>query len=176
MWSQPFHSANASNAASGNSPAYNLLANATRRSRRVRLRGSNDSMMARAVSNIEEAILMRRAGVPVSRAAKLNCLVLALWIVGCEPTAPGFDTLHPRSTADCTQHIDGSAYPDGSVRGRDRYPEEKKTSYRVVLTFDQALPVQFDLHAPDVWLKGTKYPVRVFGFRNFPNRGLGLCE
>ena len=46
----------------------------------------------------------------ISRAAKLNCLVLALWIVGCEPTAPGFHTLHPRSTADCTQHIDGSAY------------------------------------------------------------------
>ncbi len=41
------------NAASGSSPAYNLLANARRRSRRVRLRGSEDSMMARAVSNIE---------------------------------------------------------------------------------------------------------------------------
>jgi hypothetical protein len=198
-----------------------------------------------------------RAG--ISRLAKLNCLVLAIWIVGCEPTAPGFDTLHPRSTADCTQHIDGSAYPidgrrlgendisagiqqqghtppfvdlmysvsngdtlrldsreftavgpsgetiaearpalwlnplvlgsdpelgdlpvelrgDGSIRGRDRYPEEKKTFYRVVLTFDRALPEQFDLHAPDIWLKGTKYPVRVFGFRDFPNRGLGLCE
>ena len=60
---QPFHSANASNAASGNSPAYNLLANARRRSRRVWLRGSEDSMMARAVSNIDEAILMRRSGV-----------------------------------------------------------------------------------------------------------------
>ena len=57
------HSANASNAASGSSPAYNLLANARRRSRRVRSRGSEDSMMARAVSNIEEAILMRRSGV-----------------------------------------------------------------------------------------------------------------
>lgn len=169
----------------------------------------------------------------IIRAAKLNCFVLALCIVGCEPTAPGFDALHPRSTADCTQHIDGSAYPsngrrlgendvsagiqqqgntppfidlmysvsnrdtlrldsreftavghsgetiakasaalwlnplvhgsapelgdlpvelrgDGSVRGRDRYPEEKKTFYRVVLTFDQALPEQFDLHAPDI--------------------------
>ena len=60
---QPFHSANANNAASGNSPSYNLLANASRRSRRVRSRGSEDSMMARAVSNIEEAILMRRSGV-----------------------------------------------------------------------------------------------------------------
>ena len=63
MKSQPFHSANANNAASGNSPAYNLLANASRRSRRVRLRGSEDSMIALAVSNIEEAILMRRSGV-----------------------------------------------------------------------------------------------------------------
>jgi hypothetical protein len=60
---QPFHSANASNAASGSSPAYNLLANARRRSRRVRSRGKEDSMIARAVSNIEEAILMRRSGV-----------------------------------------------------------------------------------------------------------------
>jgi plasmid stability protein len=43
--------------------AYNPLANARRRSRRVRLRGSEDSIMARAVSIIEEAILMRRSGV-----------------------------------------------------------------------------------------------------------------
>jgi len=186
-------------------------------------------------------------------------LVFALSIVGCDATAPGFNSLHPRSTADCTHYIDGSSYPidgqtlgendvsagmhqqghaapfielvysvldgdtlrldsaqftaatpsgktiavakaalwlkplvqrsdpelgdlpvglrgDGSVRGRDNYHEQKITVYRVVLTFDQALPEQFDLRAPDVWLKGTRYPVRVFGFRNFPNRGLGLCE
>jgi hypothetical protein len=36
---QPFHSANARRAASGSSPAYNHLANARRRSRRVRVRG-----------------------------------------------------------------------------------------------------------------------------------------
>ena len=190
---------------------------------------------------------------------KSSFLVFAFWIVGCDPTASGFDTLHPRSTADCTRHIDGSSYAidghglgdndvsadihqqghaapfmelvyfvvdgdtlrldsrqftaagpsgetiaiakaalwlnplvqgsdpelgdlpaefrgDGSVRGRDGFPEQKKTIYRVVLTFDQALPEQFDLHAPQVWLKGTRYPIRVFGFRNFPNRGLGLCE
>jgi len=49
--------ANASNAASGSSPAYNLLANEGGASA-VRLGGSEDSMMARAVSNIEEAILI----------------------------------------------------------------------------------------------------------------------
>ena len=65
---------------------------------------------------------------------------------------------------------------DGSVRGRDNYPQQKITVYRVVLAFDQRLPEQFDLHAPDVWLKGMRCPVRVFGFRTFPNRGLGLCE
>jgi hypothetical protein len=40
-----------------------LLATASRRSRRVRLTGSEDSIMTRAVSNFEEAILMRRSGV-----------------------------------------------------------------------------------------------------------------
>jgi hypothetical protein len=56
----------------------------------------------------------------ISRVAKLNCLVLAIWIVGCEPTAPRFDTLHPRSTADCTQRVDGSVYPiDGRSLGEN---------------------------------------------------------
>lgn len=65
---------------------------------------------------------------------------------------------------------------DGSTRGRDVYPTEKSTLYRVVLTFDKVLPEQFDLRSPDVWLKEKKYPVRVFGFRNFEGRGLGLCQ
>jgi hypothetical protein len=65
---------------------------------------------------------------------------------------------------------------DGSVRGLDRYPTESRTLYRVVLTFDQGLPEQFDLHLPEVWLSNRKYPVRIFGFRNFPGTGLGLCE
>jgi hypothetical protein len=195
----------------------------------------------------------------IGRTVKAGFLVLALWLQGCEPTAPGFSTLQPRSTADCTRHLDGSSFAigsqrlgendvsagiqqqghaapfielmydvsngdtlrldsrqytattpsreiiavakaalwlnpfvqgpdpelgdlpvelrgDGSVRGRDDYHEQQKTVYRVVLAFDQALPEHFDLHAPDVWLKGTKYPIRVFGFRSFPNRGLGLCE
>lgn len=63
---------------------------------------------------------------------------------------------------------------DGSTRGRDVYPNENKTLYRV-LTFDKVLPEQFDLRSPDVWLKGKKYPVRVLGFRNFEGRGLELC-
>lgn len=65
---------------------------------------------------------------------------------------------------------------DGSVRGRDRYPTEHRTLYRVILTFDRNLPEQFDLHLPDVWLKDKKYPVRIYGFRNFPGTGLGLCQ
>jgi hypothetical protein len=65
---------------------------------------------------------------------------------------------------------------DGSVRGRDRYPTKNTTLYRVVLTFDRNLPEQFDLQLPDVWLKDKKYPVRIFGFRNFPGTGLGLCQ
>ena len=35
-----------------------------------------------------------------------------------------------------------------------------------------ALPDQFDLRTPDVWLKDRKYPVRVFGFGNFEG-GIG---
>jgi hypothetical protein len=65
---------------------------------------------------------------------------------------------------------------DGSTRGRDVYPTENRTLYRVVVTFDKVLPEQFDLRSPDVWLKDKKYPVRVFGFRNFEGRGLGLCQ
>jgi hypothetical protein len=63
-----------------------------------------------------------------------------------------------------------------SVRGRDNHPTRNSTAYRVVLTFDQALPEQFDLHAPDVWSRGIRHPVKVFGFRSLPNRGRGLCE
>jgi hypothetical protein len=65
---------------------------------------------------------------------------------------------------------------DGSVRGRDRHPTENTTMYRVVITFDSALPEQFDLHSPDVRLKDKKYPVRIFGFRNSTGTGLGLCD
>lgn len=65
---------------------------------------------------------------------------------------------------------------DGSTRGRDVYPSEHRTLYRVVVTFDNNLPEQFDLRSPDIWLNGKKYPVRVFGFRTFEGRGLGLCE
>jgi hypothetical protein len=65
---------------------------------------------------------------------------------------------------------------DGSTRGRDIYPTENRTLYRVVVSFDEILPEQFDLRSPDVWLKEKKYPVRVFGFRNFAGRGLGLCQ
>ena len=65
---------------------------------------------------------------------------------------------------------------DGSTRGRDVYPTENRTLYRAVVTFDKALPEQFDLRTPDVWLKDKKYPVRVFGFRKFEGRGLGLCQ
>jgi hypothetical protein len=204
-------------------------------------------------------MLMNRSRGLISRAIRSSFIVFALSIAGCDATAPGFNSLHPRSTADCTHYIDGSSYPidgrslgendvsagmhqqghaapfievvyfvldgdtlrldsrqftvatpsgetiavakaalwlnplvqgsdpelgdlplelrgDGSVRGRDNYSEQKITVYRVVLAFDQRLPEQFDLHAPDVWLKGMRCPVRVFGFRNFPNRGLGLRE
>jgi len=186
-------------------------------------------------------------------------LTLPIAIVGCELAEPGFDTLHPRQTTDCSHHIDGSSYGiggralgendvgafvfpmgtspplievsysivngdvvrldslrftavsasgetiaeakpalllnplvkdedpklgelpielkgDGSTRGRDVYPTDNRTLYRVVMTFDKVLPEQFDLHLPDVWLKDKKYPVRVFGFRNFEGRGLGLCQ
>jgi hypothetical protein len=65
---------------------------------------------------------------------------------------------------------------DGSTRGRDVYPTENRTLYRVVVNFDKVLPEQFYLRSPDVWLKDKKYPVRVFGFRNFQERGLGLCQ
>jgi hypothetical protein len=65
---------------------------------------------------------------------------------------------------------------DGSTRGRDVYPAQSRTHYRVGVTFDKVLPEQFDLRSPDVWLKDKKYPVRVFGFRNFEGTGLGLCE
>jgi hypothetical protein len=205
-------------------------------------------------------VFINRSRGVISRAIKSTFLVFALSIVGCDATAPGFDSLHPRSTADCTRYIDGSSYAiggrslgendvsagmhqqghaapfielvyfvldgdtmrldsrqftattpsgktiavakaalwlnplvqgsdpeqlgdlpvelrgDGSVRGRDNYPDQKITVYRVILAFDRALPEQFDLRAPDVWLKGTRYPVRIFGFRTFPNRGLELCE
>jgi hypothetical protein len=53
------HSANARSAASGISPEYRRRANASRRSLRVRFDGNEDSTIARAVSNIDEAILMR---------------------------------------------------------------------------------------------------------------------
>lgn len=184
---------------------------------------------------------------------------LPITIVGCGLADPGFDTLHPRQTSDCSHHIDGSSYGiggralgendvgafvfrmgaspplievnyfivngdavrldslqftavsasgetiaaakpalllnplvkdevaklgevpielkgDGSTRGRDVYPSEHRTLYRVVLTFDKSLPEQFDLRLPDLWLKGKKYPVRVFGFRTFEGSGLGLCQ
>ena len=151
---------------------------------------------------------------------------LSIAIAGCGAAQPGLDTLHPRETADCSRHIDGSFYGinglelgendvgaivfpigkgpplievsysvvngdivrldsrrftavlkgDGSTRGRDVYPTENRTLYRVVVTFDKTLPEQFDLRTPDVWLKDKKYPVRVFGFRNFAGRGLGLCQ
>ena len=184
---------------------------------------------------------------------------LSIAIVGCGPGNPGFDTLHPRDTTDCSRHIEGSFYGiageslgrndvgagvfraskgpplievtywvangdalrldslqftavspsgeplavakaalllnplvsgedpqlgnlptelrgDGSVRGRDRYPTENRTLYRVVLTFDRNLPEQFDLHLPDVWLMDKRYPVRIYGFRNFAGTGLGLCQ
>ena len=184
---------------------------------------------------------------------------LSIAIAGCGPAQPGFETLHPRETADCSRHIDGSFYGinglvlgendvgaivfpmgtnppllevtysivngdvvrldsrrftavsasgetiaeakaalllnplvagedpklgelpielkgDGSTRGRDVYPTENRTLYRVVVTFDKTLPEQFDLRTPDVWLKDRKYRIRLYGFRNFEGRGLGLCQ
>jgi len=186
-------------------------------------------------------------------------LALPMASVGCGLADPGFNTLHPRETTDCSRHIDGSFYGiggrvlgendvgaivfpmgtrpplievsysivngevvrldslrftavsaagetiaeakpalllnplvegedpklgelpielkgDGSTRGRDIYPAENRTLYRVVVSFDAILPEQFDLRSPDVWLKDKKYPVRVFGLRNFAGRGLGLCQ
>jgi hypothetical protein len=194
-----------------------------------------------------------------ARLRRVLYAALSIAIVGCGPANPGFDTLHPRETTDCSRHIDGSFYGiggrplgendvgaivfptgtrpplievnysivngdvvrldslrftavsasgetiaeakpalllhplvdgedpklgelpnelkgDGSTRGRDVYPSENRTHYRVVVTFDKVLPEQFDLRTPDVWLKDKKYPVRVFGFRNFQGRGLGLCQ
>lgn len=194
-----------------------------------------------------------------ARLRRVLYAALSIAIAGCGPAQPGFDTLHPRETTDCSRHIDGSFYGidglvlgendvgaivfpigkgpplievsysvvngdivrldsrrftavsasgetvaeakpalllnplvdgedpklgelptelkgDGSTRGRGVHPTENRTLYRVVVTFDKALPEQFDLRTPDVWLKDKKYPVRVFGFRNFAGRGLGLCQ
>src|SRR5260370_21808940 len=38
---------------------------------------------------------------------------LSIAIAGCGPAQPGFDTLHPRDTADCSRHLDGSFYGIG---------------------------------------------------------------
>jgi hypothetical protein len=47
---------------------------------------------------------------------------------------------------------------DGSTRGRDIYPTEHRTLYRVVVTFDEVLHNQFDLRPPPV--ATSKSPTR----------------
>jgi hypothetical protein len=65
-------------------------------------------------------MFMNRSRGVISRAIKSSFLVFALSIVGCDATAPRFNSLHPRSTADCTRYIDGSSYPiDGRSLGEN---------------------------------------------------------
>ena len=65
-------------------------------------------------------MFMNRSRGLISRAIKSSFLFFALSIAGCDATAPGVNSLHPRSTADCTHYIDGSSYPiDGRSLGEN---------------------------------------------------------
>ena len=54
---------------------------------------------------------------------------------------------------------------------------DRQTLYHVVVQFHEQLPSRFDIVLPDVWINGTKYPVRIFGYNVFSEKGtLGLCN